>query len=200
MKKAIFLPVLAFAIFLLVLYGLVPALVRIQSLSKEVKDEASDLEQKKQYFVDLQAIAAGLDENKTFWENIERALPVEFSMPSLMNYFQLTAAENGLLLRNFSYEDTPASNANQANGSVSEKESNQPVSMVKEVIFNLVVDGNLASFLNFVKSMESSARLLGISSINFQINKKINPSAESVGGTGEQNATQFGIKIKAYSY
>jgi len=196
MKKAIFLPVLAFAIFLLVLYGLAPALVRIQSLSKEVKDEASDLEQKKKYFVDLQAIAAGLDENKTFWENIEMALPTEFSMPSLMNYFQLTAAENGLLLRNFSYEDAPAPNASQTDNSTSSNSG----SRVKEVIFNLVVDGNLPSFLNFVKSIETSSRLLEVGSTNFQINKKINPSAESGESANEQAATQFGVKIKGYSY
>ncbi|GEM_PF-5455978 len=184
MRKTIFLPILAFLIFVEVLYGLVPSILKLQSLNRTSQKQTAVLEQTKGYFKNLQAIAEQLDQDQTILSNIEWALPEEVSMPSLMNFFQLTAAENGLILQNFSYEEA----ATQAGSKSQEPASglNHINPNIKSAAFNLTVQGDLTSFLSFLKGLEISSRLLEVDSMNFQVSGKETP--------------QFGIRVKAYSY
>ena len=183
MKKTIFLPILVFLIFVVVLYGLIPFLSKAGSLSAENKKQAADLEQTKNYFINLRAISEQLNQNQEILTNIERALPNEVSVPSLMNFFQITAAESGLLLRNFNYEEAinQGDAANQTAVTTSTLNSR-----IKSAVFHLTVEGNLASFVDFMKNLEVSSRLLEVGLINFQISDKAQ--------------TQFSIAVKAHSY
>lgn len=183
MKKTIFLPILVFLIFVVVLYGLIPPLSKVRPLSDQNKKQAADLEQTKNYFVNLQAISEQLNQNQEILTNIEKALPSEVSVPSLMNFFQITAAESGLLLRSFGYEET----VNQGDGASQTAVSTSTLnSRIKSAVFHLTVEGNLASFVDFMKNLEVSSRLLEVGLINFQI--------------GDKAQAQFNIAVKAYSY
>lgn len=181
MKKIIFLPIFVFLILATVLYGLIPFLSRARLLSNDLNKQIANLEQANNYFANLKNIAAQIEQNQEILTNVERALPNEFSVPSLMSFFQLTAAENGLLLRNFDYEEV----VNAQEGGDDKKTTLS--SKIKEAVFHLTLQGSLTSFLSFIKSLEISSRLLEVSSIDFQ--------------TSEDNdVMQFNIAVKVYSY
>ncbi len=196
MKKLIFLPILIFLVFAVVLYGLIPPFFRVRSLGGVVNKQTLALEQMKSYFTNLQAISEQLSQSQEILTNIERALPEEVSVPSLMNFFQITAAESGLLLRNFGYEESADQSGQVSQAAadqgvqVSQAAAGQPAvalnSKIKSVVFQLTVDGNLSSFLSFIKNLEVSSRLLEVNSISFQ--------------AGDEKGTQFNIAVKAYSY
>lgn len=199
MRKIIFLPILIFLIFAVVLYGLIPSFSKTAALSGDLKKQTANLQQIKNYFVNLREIASQIEQNQEIFINIEKALPSEFSAPSLMNFFQTTAAESGLLLSNFNYGEA-----------VNEQESNNIQTTilgpkVKPTVFKLTMKGRLTSFLSFIKSLETSSRLLEVNSISFQTDKtetdKTNNSQvendnEQAGG----GIIQFDVSIKVYSY
>ncbi|MDD5750150.1 MAG: type 4a pilus biogenesis protein PilO [Candidatus Pacebacteria bacterium] len=188
MKKTFFLPILSFLIFAFVLYGLVPPLSELRLLKENNKKQTMALEQAKDYFVRLAAISDELEQNQEILTNIERALPEEVSVPSLMNFFQITAAESGLLLHNFGYDDA-AGQGNIAGQAQTPAMPMETDSEVKSVVFDLSLEGNLASFLAFMKNLEVSSRLLEVGSMSFQ-----------VGGDAGDAKEQFNVAVKAYSY
>ena len=194
MKKAIFLPILLFLIFIAILYGLISPLSRARLLASELKKQTIALQETKDYFTNLQAAAEQLDQNPGILANVAEALPVEFFLPSLMGFFQTISAENGLLLRDFNYSET---------GGAIMPENSAPTtttnnSFIKTTAFNLTLNGNMASFQNFLKNLEASSRLLDVGQINFQA-----PSSEKVSagkGDNENSGSDFVISVKTYSY
>lgn len=200
MKKAIFLPTFVFLIFVAILYGLVPPLARARSLANDLQKQKAALQETKDYFANLQVVADQLDQNLNILANMAAALPTEFSLPSLMGFFQTTSAESGLLLRNFSYDEMNASAA-PVNNSAPDSTTAVVVApnMIKTISFNLTLGGQIASFENFLKNLENSSRLLDVEQINFQA-----PSEVKTIGTGQAGSQKgdidFTILVKTYSY
>lgn len=199
MKKAIFLPIFSFLIFAAVLYGLVPPLSKAQSLAGVLAKQIIALQETKDYFANLQAAAEQLDQNSGILANVAEALPTEFFLPSLMGFFQTTAAESGLLLRDFNYSET---GSETGSGTITQEKS-APAdvsanSFIKTTSFNLTLNGSMASFQNFLKNLETSSRLLDVERINFQAPSEAQVSAGQ--GSNKNSDSDFVISVKTYSY
>jgi len=194
MKKAIFLPIFSFLIFTAILYGLVPPLSKARSLAGALEKQTIALQETKDYFANLQAVAEQLDQNPGILANVAEALPIEFFLPSLMGFFQTTAAESGLLLRDFNYSETGGAIAQEKSAPTS---TSATASFIKTTAFNLTLNGNMNSFQNFLKNMETSSRILDVGRINFQAPSE----AKVLAGQGDKNSgNDFIISVKTYSY
>ena len=196
-------PILVFLIFAAILYGLIPFLSKTLALSNDLKEQTANLQQIKDYFASLQNITFQINQNQEIFANIEKALPGEFSAPSLLGFFQTTAAESGLLLRDFDYEEAVSNQAGNQEGNDGQKIILS--SKVKPAVFNLTMKGSLASFLSFIKSLEVSSRLLEVSSIDFQIDKtKTNidkiDNSQIENDQANDDMIEFNISIKIHSY
>ncbi|MEK7173225.1 MAG: type 4a pilus biogenesis protein PilO [Patescibacteria group bacterium] len=194
MKKAIFLPIFSFLIFVAVLYGLLPPLSKAQSLAGELAKQNIALQETKDYFANLQAVADQLDQNPDILANVAAALPEEFFLPSLMGFFQTTAAESGLLLRDFSYSEASGAPMPE-NGVIATTSMN---SSIKITSFNLTLNGAIASLENFLKNLETSSRLLDVEQMSFQAPSTDKVSAGS--GSSQESNSDFVILVKTYSY
>ncbi|MCX6789832.1 MAG: type 4a pilus biogenesis protein PilO [Candidatus Gribaldobacteria bacterium] len=193
MKKAIFLPILSFLIFVVILYGLAPLLSKTQSLASALEKQTIALQEIKDYFVNLQIVADQLDQNPGILANVAEALPTEFFLPSLMGFFQTTAAESGLLLRDFNYNEMGSATTQTESVSTS---TSTIASFIKTTAFNLTLNGNIASFENFLKNLETSSRILDVGRINFQASSE----AKVLVGQNKNNGNDFIISVKTYSY
>lgn len=194
MKKAIFLPIFSFLVFAAVLYGLVPPLAKARFLAGELEKQTIALQEAKDYFANLQAVSEQLDQNPDILANVAEALPTEFFLPSLMGFFQTIAAENGLLLRDFNYSEADSAIA---------IEDNVPAeglarSFIKTVSFNLTLNGDISSFENFLKNLETSSRLLDVERIDFRAPSETQTSISQ--SDEKNNNSDFVISVKTYSY
>lgn len=150
MKQALFGIILLFIVFLLGVYLVAPKYTQVRTLQKEVAKEELVLQQKQGYFSILQKISEGSKTHKEVLEKIQAALPEEFSLPSLLNFLQSKAAENGLILKNIG-EVVPL-----------------PSAKIKEGGLHLVLRGTLPSFENFLKGLEKSSRLIEVETISLK--------------------------------
>lgn len=178
MKQAFSGIILLFIVFLLTVYLVLPKYTQFKDLKDEVAKEELVLQQKQVHLLSLQKITEDLETHKDLLEKVNSALPRELSLPGLLNYFQLTAAENGLLLKNINQ-----ALALRTRG----KEEEGPPPNLQEGYFNLVLKGKVSSFENFLKVLESSSRLLEVEVFSLE---------RHAGG----QLPEYGVLVKAHSF
>ncbi len=124
------------------------------------------------YLLKLREISAELKQNEESFSKIESALPLEASLPELLNFFQRAASQSGLVLRGVN----PSANSSAKGGGT------------KETKVNLILEGKYSDFKDFLAIIEKSARLIEVENIYFNAPKE-----------GAETFT-FNIATKVYSY
>lgn len=176
MKRAFAIPIILFIAFLFGIYFLLPKYTEFKNLRDKVSKQELSLQQTKTYYSSLQEISNQLENYKESLQNINSALPQEFSLASLLKFFQLKASENGLILKTFS----------TAAGSGEEKGEEEEKIKIKENYLSLDLIGSISSFENFLKTIEKSSRLVEVENFSFE--------------ETEEELPEFTILIKVYSY
>ncbi len=157
-------------VFLLVL----PKKDSLDALDKQVVEKQVELTSEKNYVAKLKETYAAIVEKKEVLDKIDSALPAKNSLSELLNFFQKSASRSGLVLE----EVIP---------SASDK-----VGDIREYNTDINLKGSYPSFKEFISLLESSARMIDISSIKFS-------AAQKVGSSGE-NIFEFELSTKVYSY
>ncbi|NQU82667.1 MAG: type 4a pilus biogenesis protein PilO [Parcubacteria group bacterium] len=191
MKKAIFIPILFFIIFLVALYFVVPGYSTVIRLQKQVMDKQIEVQEKQVYSVKLKEIVANLDEYQEFLDKIEKALPYDVSLPSLLNFFQDKALASGLIMENINPMDSAEEGATGVPESTEGTEENVN-KKIKETVFRLSLSGSFSSFESFLELLEKSSRLVEVDSISFESGKTSEEDQETV--------FEFDLTAKVYSY
>lgn len=198
MKKLIFVPILFFASFLFVLYIVAPNYSQSRMLQKQVEAKQSELQEKQNYFSEIKRISDNLEKYQEFLDKIEKALPQEVSLASLLRFFHTQALVSGLVMKNLSpIEETPQATQTKVGGAGSgegDKESAKaPDEKIKETSFRLAVEGPFASLKDFLYAIEKSSRLIEVENIAFKEGK---PG----GKEGEPVTFEFNLAVNVYSY
>lgn len=151
-----------------------PEYRKLQGQKSEVTQKKTELQTLKDYFAELNALSEELKESEyeIALSKIDSALPSEFFLPSLLNYLQKTASENGLILNSF--------------GKVASGLSGLAIE-VKEFHLDLGLSGSYSALKDFLSVLEKNARLIGVENISFSF-------------PGKEKPFNFLIKIKVYSY
>lgn len=194
MKKLVFVPLLFFASFLFVLYLVVPNYTQSSVLQKRVDQKTQELAEKQAYFSRIKEIADNLTQYQEFLDKIEKALPQEVSLASLLSFFQTKALSSGLIMENISpiQETKQAPQAKTGEGGEGET-AEEPEEKIKETRFRLAVTGPFASLNDFLYALEKSSRLIEVESIYFKEGK--------LGGEeGGPITFDFDLVVKVYSY
>lgn len=137
------------------------------SVVNQNSDRLDDLESKADALEELAKAEAALDKNLAIAES---ALPIEKDVARLVRGVQGLAVETGLEVSKVEIKPgkTATVAADTAAAPTTQASTAKPLATAEtsksELIFGLSLRGNLASFQNFLKSVESTKRLLILSS------------------------------------
>lgn len=169
MKPALFTPILFFIVFLLIVYLVVPKIGELGDLKGKVTAAETELQTAHNYLKDIQDISANLDSYGDALNRLQSALPEEFSLASLLGFFQEKVEESGLVLKSIGQ----ASGVEKQGGGAGTKEKEEEAKPktgpeAKHIIMSL--KGSVSSFEDFIKGLEKSSRLIEVEVISFQQN------------------------------
>lgn len=176
MKQAFAGIILLFITFVFNVYFVVPKYVQFKKAKNEVAKEEALLKQTQDYLANIKEISANLENYQDALDRINAALPGEFSLPSLLSFFQTEAVGQGLLLKNIS----------EVIASPTEAGKKQAPAKLKEGHLQLTIKGAVSSFENFLKTIEKSSRLIEVGLFSLK--------------QSEAQLPEFDLSVKVYSY
>ena len=144
-----------------------------QALSVELQERKEELKLKQDYFNNLKTLSEALKNYDEQVAKIDSALPEHPSLPSLLNFFQSTAAQNGLVLKDVGKFAV-----------VSNKEKPE----IKEMSLEIMTTGSYPQLKTFLADIEKSSRLIEIENLVFSLPKP------------NENFFTFDLKTKSNSY
>jgi Tfp pilus assembly protein PilO len=168
-----------FLALLLVIGFSLPKYQNLKLLKLKVKAKEIEFQAERKYFSE---IAESKEKLKKFEEELSKinsAIPPEPSLPSLGNFLQIAASQNGLILKKI----MPSPSSRPKEEFI--KKGFSPG--IKETGLNLTVSGDYPSFKHFLSNLEKTARMIEIESISFSSSEKEAP-------------IDFNLRIKVYSY
>jgi len=156
-----------------------PKYQNLKLLQLKVKEKEVELQTERKYFSEIDEAKEKLKKFEQELSKINSALPPDPYLPSLGNFLQIAASQNGLVLKKITSSSTnPLKEEFIKKGFSSE---------IKETGVNLTVAGDYPAFKNFLYNLEKTARLIEIESISFS-------------GSEKEAPIDFNLKIKVYSY
>ena len=149
-----------------------PQYQNVRNLGLEVQAKQNELQNKEEYFSKIKETSDELKNYEAEVSKIDSALPSDPFLPSLFNFLDKTANQNGLILKQL--------------GSFSVVDSKAKPD-IKEINIGITVSGSYPAFKNFLSALEKTARLVEVDDIIFSY-----PSAKET--------PSFDLVIKAHSY
>lgn len=123
-------------------------ILKIQVLEKEL-----ELSRREEYLSQLSFLSNKLENHLPELAKIDSALPQEPNLPSVFEFLQETCSQNGLVFKEVGVFST----------NIAKKLTN-----IKETTIEFQVSGTIESFMNFLKILEKSARLIEVSNVSFE--------------------------------
>jgi len=156
------------------LFLLLPKYQNIQSLKADIQEKELEFRSKEAYFVQIKEISKTLEDYEEPLFKISSAVPSDSSPPSLFNFFQFTAGQTGLILKDVNL-----------GGTVIPKDGKDSM---KETKLTLYLAGFYNSFKDFLLAIENSSRMIEVESIS------VEPPTKEL-----DDPTLFILNIKVYS-
>jgi len=172
MSKPFLISMLLFLTLFFSIFLVIPKYSELQILRAKVSEKRAEFLQRKEYFSHLEQLSKELEKHQEALSKIDTALPEQPNLPSLLEFLQKACSENGLLLKSVGSFD----NFNPKRGQ-----------KIKTVQFNFEVSGTFDDFMNFLSTLEKSARLIEVSSISFNLPK-------------EGDIFSFKVKVRVHSF
>ncbi len=158
MKNYIISALIIFIIALgIMMFLTLPEYEKFVGSTQQLRMDKSELTEREQYLSDMLALSQRLRQHQVALDKISSALPSYPDFPSLMIFLNEKASESGLIiLRSENVSTVYLAGSNSTDEGVNE---------IKPVKFELSLTGRYLSLKNFVRTVESSSRLIRISSI-----------------------------------
>lgn len=161
MRRVFAIPILILASFVMFLYVVLPQLSTAGQAKADFLRTEKEVNDRQKYFDGLKNSLGEISGYQGTLEKIEAALPGEVLLASLIEFFNQKANNNGLVLK--SLAPTPDPVADEGGNSETQQTEKNPAQY-----FTLSLGGGVASFENFLKDIETSARLVDVESISLQ--------------------------------
>ena len=147
---------IAASLSLLLIFTLVfPRYRDLDYLKKEILGKEAELHSQEEHLQHLLEVSKEIQGREDSISKIDSAIPKEASLPELLNFFQKTASQSGLILE----EVSPIAVSSGEEGAI------------KTTRVNIVLKGYYFDFKNFLLIVEKSARLIEIENIFFSSDK-----------------------------
>jgi len=148
-------PSVTFILLLIIVGGifffLVPEYKKFQSLRLELGEKIAEYNAKFDYYAEITKVYFNLRNQAEAVKIIDSALPSSPDLSSLVYFFQKTALENGMILKDVVLAKLAKSDAVN----------------LKEISFSLNLIGEYDSFKKFILALERSSRIFEITNISF---------------------------------
>jgi len=128
-----------------------------QIYRSELLQRQAELTSRQEYFKNLDYLQAELKKYEPELVKINSSLPADPLAPALLDFFQKTASQNGLVFKRIEFNQTFL---------VSER----PYLLKKEIA--IIVDSTYTAFRKFISDIEKSSRLIQIESLSFALPEK----------------------------
>jgi len=135
-----------------------PEYDKFMSLTWQLQDDKSELIEREKHLSDMFELSQRLKQQQASLDKISSALPAYPDFPSLMIFLNEKASESGLIV----LRPDNVSTVYHVSG---EEDTEQGSIGIKPIEFDLLLTGKYPSLKNFVRSVESSSRLIRISNI-----------------------------------
>ncbi len=140
--------------------------------AKKLANQKAFLENQTQYYKEIEENFKKLETKRETVDKISSMLPKKLDTSSLVNYFNITSSQCGLVLNDIS---------------ISSGKSLDKRERIKEHHITLKFSGTYSGLKNFLASIEKSARLFEVDKIVFSAPK-------------EKEVYDFEIQLTVYSY
>ena len=164
MKRIFAIPILILASFVAFLYAVLPQIASSGKAKEKFLKAEKEVIGRQNYF---QGLRSSLEEMSGYQDTlgkIEAALPGEVFLASLIEFFNQKANNNGLILKSFAPSTSPVNE--QGENMNTQQEGAEMIEESPAQYFMLVLNGSITSFENFLKDIETSARLVDVESIS----------------------------------
>ncbi len=170
------------------LYVVYPQYESYQRQLKENDALQEELENVMVYVAELKAIEKKIEENKNYFEKLEKAFPEDHDAPSLFLYLEGLMEENNL-----------APESNFGDFSVQEyRYGEEEHNRIKETVFGLNLAGSYQDMKSFFRETEGLMRIITIN--NIRITGEGSPDPFGRADRGGRRGTVINIEGKTYSY
>ena len=195
MEKKLLIAIIIFGLsFIIGLVFCFPKFQQMRMAQKQLESKGIELEEKKAYFEEIDILSEKIKQYPDEIAIIDFALPDDFSLPFLFDFFEKIVSKNGLYLANISQSSVSKSNSRSSSRSkmpvAQEKslEDDAQVSELEEHRTILSLTGSYSSFKSFLYYVEKSARLIDVENVAFSFPQ------------GESPTIQFNLKVKTNNY
>jgi Tfp pilus assembly protein PilO len=174
MNKLIIIIGCSVLVLILGLLLLLPKYQNIQLLKADIQEKEFEFQSKEAYFTQVKEISEELEDYGEPLFKISSAVPLDPLPSSLFNFFQITAAQTGLILKDV-----------HLGGTVIPEDGKDSM---KETKLTLQLTGFYNAFKDFLLVIESSSRMVEVESVS------VEPPTKEF-----DDPTLFILNIKAYS-
>lgn len=180
--------IIFFSAVLLAFFLVRPEYKTFKVLQAELGEKKAEFGAKYDYYAAVSKIYNDLRSREEDIKKIDNALPEDSELGRLVYFFQKTAMENGMIIK-----DLFLSKSLQ-NPAVKTKGEN-----VKDMVFSMDLLGDYSSLGSFIASLEDSARLFEVSKISFNSGDQIQ-SSSPLPQFQIQQIYSFNLQVKTHSY
>lgn len=152
MKKPIYIFIFFGGALIFSIFFTFPKYQEITNLRGQIEEKRIAFQYQEEYLQNLRDLGKKLEDYKEPLEKVKSALPEEPDIPSLFNFLQKAASENGLILEGTDTFSVIPPKTEEELGEV-------------QVAFS--VSGLYPSFKNFLNTLEKSARLIELETVSF---------------------------------
>ena len=190
--RPIAIALILFIILLLAFFLVVPEYRLFRGLQVDLAEKTAEFNAEHDYYSEINKTYFDLQNHQDDIKKIDDALPQDPNLGRLIYFFQKTASENGMMIKDLFL--SKSSSANPANNA-------STASNVKDIAFSIDLIGDYSSLGNFIIALEKSARLFEVTNISFGSSGL--SQAQALPSTQQfqiQQTYTFNLQIKAHSY
>ena len=191
MEKKLLIAIIIFGLsFIIGLVFCLPRFQQMRAAQQQLVAKEAELEEKKAYFEEIDILSERIKEYPEELAIIDFALPDDFSLPFLFDFFEKIVSRNGLSLTNISQSSASQSSSRSSRFTKGQEilEDAEIDSGLEENRTILFLTGPYSSFENFLYYIEKSARLIQVENATFSLSQE------------ESSVIKFNLKLKTNNY
>lgn len=161
---------------------MLPKYQKSNDLQNNLAQKQAEYNGKSIYYAKIAEIIEIIEGKKDTLEKINSALPSNFSIASLVYFFQKKGSEVGLVVKSITLSQISIPTSEER---------------FKNIIFKVNLSGNYQGLKNFLSSLDKSARLFEVNYISF-ISSEISQSLKQ--SKNQQQTYDFQLEVQTHAY
>ncbi len=185
--RPIAIALILFVIVVLIFFLVAPEYKTFKDLRQDLGEKKAQYNAEFDYYVEITKKYYELKNYEEGLKKIDDALPQDPNLGKIIYYFEKTASDSGLIIKDLFLSSVGATDSDKKNKN-----------KTKNLIFSLDLMGTYSSLGSFLDALEISDKIFEVTSISFQSGDELTslkPSQKT-----QIQIYNFNLQIKTYSY